>query len=266
LAVARRVDETPSDDHFSQVTLFYRSLSPLGQDHVVAAYPFELSKLYEQTIRERQLLALANIDPDLCQRVATSLGLLAPEPTVAPVDAPTSSALTQIGETWPVAGRIVGIIVGADVEQADADTVRAAVTSAGALPLIVGPHGGMTGDLVVHRTYANAASIEFDALVVFGATPPSPDALVALDAKSGLLTTDDGPASTDPRVVKLLEETWRHAKAIGGSGAATAFTDVGIPPGAPGTVDGSAGDVAARILNLLAAHRAWDRFPTATPA
>jgi len=33
------------DDHFSQVTLFYRSLTPVEQDHVVAAYTFELSKV-----------------------------------------------------------------------------------------------------------------------------------------------------------------------------------------------------------------------------
>ena len=36
------------------------------RDHIVLAYTFELRKCYEQAIKERQLLALANIDPELC--------------------------------------------------------------------------------------------------------------------------------------------------------------------------------------------------------
>ena len=41
------------------------------QDHIVDAYTFELAKCYEQTIKERQLQCLANIDPVLCAEVAT---------------------------------------------------------------------------------------------------------------------------------------------------------------------------------------------------
>ena len=105
VGASTKVRENPVtfDDHFSQVTMFYRSLSPVEQDHVVAAYTFELSKLYEQTIKERQLQALANIDADLCERVATGLGLDAPAPSVTPSgDAATTTAITQIGGTWPV--------------------------------------------------------------------------------------------------------------------------------------------------------------------
>ena len=69
------------DDHFSQVRQFWLSMTPVERDHIVLAYTFELSKCFEQTIRERQLVALANVDPELCQRVATGLGLPAPEPT-----------------------------------------------------------------------------------------------------------------------------------------------------------------------------------------
>ncbi len=250
------------DDHFSQATLFYRSMTPIERDHIVAAYSFELSKVYEQIIRERQLLALANIDADLCQRVAQSLGLPAPAPTVDAVPVEPSPALSQIGGTWPVAGRIVGIVVGENVDQAGADQIRAAVTAAGAVPLIVGPRGGRIGALTVQRTYANAASIEFDALIVLGATPPAPDAMPGLDAKSGLPADQSG--DTDPRVLKLLQETWRHAKAIGASNAAPTLQAAGIPSTAAGVVDASPQDTAEQVLDLLAAHRSWDRFPAAT--
>ncbi len=53
------------DDHYSQATLFYRSLTDVEQDHVIGAYTFELGKCYETAIRERQLKSLANIDASL---------------------------------------------------------------------------------------------------------------------------------------------------------------------------------------------------------
>jgi len=244
-------------DHFSQVTLFYRSLTPLEQDHVAASYTFELSKCYDQTIRERQLQALANIDADLCKKVADGLGLPAPTPTVDINDVHVSAALTQIGGSWPVAGRQIGIVVGDRVDDTAVTTVAKAAQAAGVVPMVVGPHGGMIGKLTVHRTYANAASIEFDALVLIGDLPPAPDAQVSGDAKAGAAAS-----ATDPRVVKLVNEAWRHAKAIGVIGAATALTDAGATPEDAGIVVGTAKQLAPALLDLLAQHRAWDRFAT----
>src|SRR6202012_2062224 len=66
------------DDHFSQATLFYRSMTELEQTHIVAAYTFELGKVYEQSIKQRALGVLANIDAELCAQVAAGLGLPAP--------------------------------------------------------------------------------------------------------------------------------------------------------------------------------------------
>ena len=209
------------DDHYTQATMFYRSLASIEQDHVAAAYTFELSKCYEQPIKERQLLALANIDADLCQKVATGLGLTAPAATIAPTNTDISAQISQIGGSWPVAGRIVGLIIGLGSAEADIQAVRSALLQAEVLPLVVGPHGGTIGSVVVQRTYANAASIEFDALIVIGDTPPAADALPSLDAKGA---PEGGPnAASDPRVNKLIAEAWRHAKAIGSvTGSASA--------------------------------------------
>ena len=66
--------------------MFFRSLSAVERDHVVAAYTFELSKCYELVIRQRQLDQLAAIDADLAAGVAAGLGLPVPgsRPTRAP--------------------------------------------------------------------------------------------------------------------------------------------------------------------------------------
>ena len=248
------------EDHFSQATLFYRSLTPLEQDHVIASYTFELSKIYEQTIRERQLLALANIDADLCQQVAAGLGLEAPEPESGPVESEPSAALTQLGGTWPVAGRIVrhrprpGQRPGRGRDAAHrvpGSRHRAAGDRT------AGRHD-QRADRAAQPTRTRRRSSSTRSS--WSATPPpADDALPSLDAKSA---AEGGPdTATDPRVLKLLGEAWRHAKAIGGLVDSPVLAGAGIPLDAPGVVVGDGAEVAAQLIELLAAHRAWDRFP-----
>jgi catalase len=262
VAEAPKVRANPAsfDDHYSQVRLFWLSMSPVEQEHIIRAYTFELGKCYEQAIKERQLRCLANIDPVLCAQVATGLGLPAPEPTVPLADVTPSPALSQVGAQWPGDGRIVGIVVGPDSDLDDVGAVRRAVFAAGMVPLLIAPHGGTVGGMPVQRTFATARSVEFDAVLLAGTPAPAPDALPARDAKAGAA----GPATVDPRVVLLVEEAWRHAKAIGAWGAgATVLTLTGVA-GTPGVVTAGSGDAAfAEVQQLMAAHRVWERFPAA---
>ncbi len=249
------------DDHYSQARLFWRSMSPVEQEHIVRAYTFELGKCYEQTIKERQLQCLAEIDPVLCQEVAAGLGLPAPEATQPVPDVvDTSAALTQLGRTWPSDGRMIGIVVDDGTDPADVGPVREAVLAAGMVPLLVGPHGGTIGGLPVQRTFATGRSVEVDALLLAAAPSPAADALPARDEKAG------APAGTtlDPRVELMLGECWRHAKAIGAWGPGTAaLTGAGLDGGA-GVVTGESGtEVLAEVQRLLASHRVWERFTRA---
>jgi catalase len=261
-AIKERKSPASFDDHYSQPRLFFRSLTPVEQDHVIQAYTFELGKCYETPIRQRQLLALANIDAKLCAAVAAGLGMPAPEPTEQVPDAAPSPALSQLGGTWPVAGRVVGIL--AD-EESDLDAVRAAqsaLDAAGIVPLVIAPSGGFLGGadggVTVQRTYLTARSVEFDAVLIAGSGAPAPDAVQGRDAKAG----EPGTA-LDPRVVLLLSELFRHAKAIGGWGPAVTCLDAaGIPADAAAIVLGDGpDDVVPQLRELLAAHRAWERFP-----
>ena len=255
-SVKERGNPQSFDDHFSQAALFYRSLSPVEKDHVVDAYTFELSRCWDQVVRERQLRALANIHPDLCSRVAEGLGLPVPEPTVPPEGIATSAAITQLGGTWPVAGRQVGIVVGPTPDAKVVEQLRQALHAAGVVPLVVAPHGGTVDGLTVQRSYAVAASIELDAVVVTGPTPPAPDARTSVDAKAGAPA-----AGVDPRVAKLLNEVWRHAKAIGVlDGAQDELAAAGVSPDDVGVVAGDARAVVAGLVELLGSHRVWERF------
>ncbi|HSP36764.1 MAG TPA: catalase [Frankiaceae bacterium] len=269
VAASTKVREAPAsfDDHFSQPRLFWASMTPVEKDHIVQAYTFELGKVYEQAIKERQLQVLANVDTELCAQVADGIGLPAPAATQPLVDVTPSPALSQVGERWPTDGRLVGILVD---ENADADEVRAvrkAVFAGGMVPLLIAPKGGKIfadrGEpMDVQRTLLTARSVEFDTILVAGAMTPGADAVGSRDAKAGEPATT---TSVDPRVTLMLTEAYRHAKALGAWGSGVAVLAALGLEDRPGVISGSGGEqVLASVVDLLAEHRVWHRFPATT--
>ena len=266
VAAAAKVREAAAsfDDHFSQARLFWLSMSPIEREHIIASYSFELYKCYEQAIKERALLALANIDPYLCAQVAQSLDLPVPEPSEPLADPRPSPALSQTGRTWPTTGRTIGIVADPHGDLAALAAVRDAVLAADMVPLVIAPTGGkLTAEgadpVIVQRTLATARSIEFDAILLAGAPAPGLDAGGGRDAKAANAIT----APVDPRITLMLAEAWRHAKAIGAWGdGEQALRAAGIAADAPGIVVADDGEaVLNEITGLLATHRVWQRFP-----
>ncbi|KQX80571.1 catalase [Streptomyces sp. Root55] len=266
---ARKVRDAAAsfDDHFSQARLFWLSMTPTEREHIAAAYTFELGKCWEKAIKERALKVLANIDPDLCTQVASGLGLPVPEASVPFAAVEPSPALSQLGEQWPVDGRIIGIVTDGADDLDGVREVRRAVLEAGMVPLVIAPAGGTLGPdgdpVTVQRTFTTARSVEFDALLLAGAPAPAADAYGARDAKA-----DDGAAAAtgvEPRLLLMVTEAYRHGKAIGAWGAGvSALEAAGLPANSAGVVtDGAASQVLEAVTGLLGGHRAWDRF---TPA
>jgi catalase len=243
---AVRAQPVSFDDHFSQATMFYRSLSPIEQAHVVEAFTFELGKVYEQTIKERELQVLANVDTDLCEQVAAGLGLPAPKGTPAE-DVTVSPALVQIlAEPGPIDGRKIGIIADAGSDLAGIAKLVKATAALGVTALVIAPVGGVLKSgrrsVTVDRTLATARSIEFDAVVIAGGTSPSPDI----------------------KLVVFLQEAFRHCKAIAAWGDGVALLKVArIPAKGPGlaVADDADKDFVAKLAVALGLHRAWDRAP-----
>ena len=239
-----RDDPASFDDHFSQATMFYRSLTGIEQGHIVEAFTFELGKCYEQAIKERELEVLANVDADLCAQVAAGLGLPAPKgkPTE---DGLLSPALSQVvTEPGSIAGRKIGVIADAGSDLAGIGKLRTAMEKLGAEVLVVAPVGGVLGrgarQVTVDRTLLTTRSIEFDAVVIAGGTTPT----------------------NDVKLVLLLHEAFRHSKAMAAWGNGTAILEgAGIALDGPGVVVGDS-VVKAFIADLASAmglHRAWDR-------
>ncbi|OLZ64155.1 catalase HPII [Streptomyces amritsarensis] len=272
LPETHKVREAPASfsDHFSQPRLFWLSMSPPEREHVVAAYTFELNKCRQRTVQERTLEVLANIDPGLCAAVAEGLGLPAPAAGVPLAAAEPSPALSQLGETWPTDGRVIGIVADAAADLDGVRRVRQKIRDTGMTPLVIAPTGGTLGGtpdgdsgepLPVERTYATARSVEFDALLFSGAPGAAADALGARDAKAGTPV----PQDPDPRVLLLLTEAYRHGKPLGGwNGADRLLAAAAVDSSAPGVaLADDATSALDAVLATLTQHRAWDRFPPA---
>ncbi|MET1035281.1 MAG: catalase, partial [Arthrobacter sp.] len=236
-AVKERRNPATFDDHYSQTRMFYRSLSAQERLHVQQAYSFELGKCASETVRTRQLQALANIDADLCAAVALGLGLPAPAADREVQEREPSPAVSQVGATWPVDGRVVGIVADHASDAAAIETVVAEAHRNGLTPLLVAPTGGTLADgSPVDRTFLTARSIEFDALVVLAVPAPAADAIPDLDGKAGT-PAPPGGEGLDPRLILLLQEVYRQAKAIVLSGpGGSVMAGAGLPAEAPGVV------------------------------
>jgi catalase len=267
---ATKVRQAPAsfDDHTSQPRLFWLSLGPVEREHVIAAYTFELSKCHQQPIKERTLRVLAEIDPELCAQVAAGLGLPAPDPSGKLPQPDASPALSQLGGAWPVDGRVVGIVADPTTDLGQLRSVREAVLASGMVPLVVAPTGAALGadsgePVAVQRTYANARSLEFDALLLACVPEPGADAHGARDARAGHRAR--GGDRVDPRILLMVDEVYRHAKALGGWVRSNdALAGAGYAADAEGVV--IADDPRAvldQVTELLGRHRVWDRFPAA---
>ena len=262
-----RAQPASFDDHFSQARLFWLSMTDVEKEHIIRAYSFELNKCYEETIKERQLRCLANIDSVLCSEVAAALGLPVPEPTIALAMQTPSAALSQIGRRWPVDGRTVGMVIDADGAVEGIEALQVAVFAAGMVPLLIAAHGGKVADLPVQRTFATARSVEYDALLLAACPAPAQDAPTPSARHADKPGTDkpstDDEARLDPRVRAMMDECWLQSKVIGGWGEGRAAVRAGGYGGdLVGVVLGDdAREVFSTVADLMHGHRLWERFP-----
>lgn len=241
-------ERAPTDDNV-QAAVFFRSLSPVEQDHLVNAYRFELGKVDVPEVVDRMMVRLAQIDTALCARVAEGLGLLPPdqEPLVAEVS-PSPALAMVTGELYPVDGRVVQVLANDGCDLGGIRVLHDALLAAGVTTHVVAPHkGAIAGagrrrndELTVDRSFLTACAAEADAVVVAGGSA----------------------LSEIPAVVTFVQEAFRHHKTIGAWGDGSELLDVaGIAPEEPGVeLSDRATKALARVLiQAMSVHRHWDR-------
>jgi catalase len=243
------------NDHFSQARLFFHSMSKTEQDHIVAAYSFELGKVDREYIRAREVNEiLANIDLELAGRVAKNLGL--PAPTAGTVDTPSmtlkeSPALSQMNLlSGDIKTRKIAVLVADGVDGKAVEALRKAIQAEGAHVKVLGPTSAPVttadgSELAVDSSAEGMPSIAFDAVWV----PGGEASIQALGS--------DGVA------LHFLLEAYKHLKAIGaGSDAKTLLDSLRLEADA-GLIIGDDAAAHQKFIAAIAQHRVWAREPKA---
>jgi len=241
-------ERAPTDDNV-QAALFFHSLSPVEQDHLVNAYRFELGKVDVPDVVDRMLVRLAQVDAGLCARVAEGLGMLPPDVEQLVQEVVPSPALAMVtGESFPVDGRVVQILANDGCDLAGIRLLQDTLFAAGVTTHVVAPHkGAIAGggrrrreELTVDRSFLTACAAEADAVVV-----------AAGSALAGI-----------PAVVTYVQEAFRHHKTVGAWGdGSELLATAGIGAGEPGVEVGERASktMVRALLQALGRHRHWDR-------
>ena len=181
-------------DHYGQARLFWNSMTPPEKEHIAKALQFELSKVETREVRQRMLGHLTKINDVLAAQVGLALGETVPtnhvtampdgtadsaaemqaltdatSPTSASGGAQQTTGLSLLhGQPSSAKGRKVAILAADGVDAAQVEAVQAALMAEGAMGEVVGTHLGMLGTVEAKKTFANTASVLYDAVFVPG--------------------------------------------------------------------------------------------------
>ena len=245
-----RIRAESFNDHYSQARQFYLSQSVYEQAHIASALVFELSKVEHLHVRKAIVGHLRHIEETLASRVATGLALdKIPDAPVAaaPVkEMPPSPALQIIGKMkYTLMGRAVGILITDGSDGAVIDTIKKAVTDAGATVTMIAPKVGgvklaVGSILVADKQLAGTPSVLFDAV--------------------GVILSDEGATalSMESAAIDFVRDAFGHLKAIAvdqGGQALLKTANVGQDAGIVNTNDKDAFIIAAKT-------RQWEREKT----
>jgi catalase len=259
-------------DFYSQATLFWNSMSDWEQEHIVAAFRFELGKCDHVHVREAVIEQLNHVDHGLATQVAEGVGVKPPAGEAEPNHGRSSPALSQADTAKDsIASRKVAVLVADGVDSGPVTALTDTLRAQGAIPELLAPTDGSVrtaadGSLPVDRALTTMASVLYDAVVVPG----------GIESVSTL--------SADGYAVHFVAEAVKHAKAVAAIGDGTRLlervatgavrvaaagdgvvADQGVVSAASADEQLPAGFIDA-FAGAIAEHRAWQRPRAGIPA
>ncbi|MBE2173224.1 catalase HPII [Acinetobacter oleivorans] len=245
----RQRSETFSD-HFSQPRLYYKSLAPHEQKHVVDAYTFELSKVQRKYIRERQVQQiLANIDLDLARQVGANLGIEVPDLTLDYKKTAVEKSAKLSFLAFPpedIQGRKVAVLIHNLVKSDTLEAIKNWAIKEGAVVHLLAPSLAPVKDhkdniIVADGMQMAEPSITYDAVII-----PDGDNLNAV--------LQDGVAR------HYVLEAYKHLKPIAFLGNKSDLLEpLGLVVDEGTLVEDEFQPIAEKFKKLIMAHRVWSR-------
>lgn len=254
-------------DHFSQPALFYRSLEEWEKEHVAGGYAFEIGKCTYKHIKERMLWLIAQIDEDLAEKVAKSLGMKVPDDIERPInqaigaDADVekhqpgpkkmylekSPALSQTHlKSEGIRSRQIAVLVADGFNGEQLETMKKKLEAEDAMVKIVANHGGTVkcgndNELEVDAALLTTESVVFDAIYIPGGRK-SIDAL-----------------SKEAKALKFINEAFKHCKAIAAYKEGEELLDATYVKDFKDDKAILINEEPKAFIDAIAQHRNWDR-------
>jgi len=223
------------DDHFSQATLFWNSMSPPEKEHIIEAFSFELGKVKSKSVQQQSVDMFANVDLGMATLIADAIGVNPPMGGGSDVTK-ASPALSQENQVEKPNTRKVGVIVNKEGDSVELLQLIYAFKSAGLKPEIISNKLGSLGELEIDHTFKTADPVLFDAVYVASVS----------EEKAFMKETG-----------RYITETYNHFKALG---ASTIAQDMLIGMEGPGVVVGNDSDVLVHtFIDAVTSHRHWNR-------
>jgi catalase len=266
------------NDHFSQATMFWHSITKPEQDRLVGALHFELGKVESYEVRHRMIHEIFNrVDHELAVRAAEGIGVPPPERSEAkPVSKRVPEVSVDLQKRTGVKSLKVAVLVADGYDHGALEETREALEKEGARVTIVskflGTLEGEGGSVEVDKIYVTTASVLFDAVFVPGGR------------------TNVDTLKTHGDALHFIKEAFKHGKAIGATddavellraadlrgiqladssevvdsrGVVTVAGRESVADRVRGAVGGEestgTGGFASRFLQAVAQHRHWDR-------
>ncbi len=194
-------------DHFSQATMFWHSITKPEQDRLVSALHFELGKVESYDVRHRLIHEIFNkVDHDLARRAAEGIGIPPPESSEARPSSKRAPEVSVEHQKKPGVKTLkVAILAAEGYDHEALEQTKRRIQEAGARTVVIsnflGTLKGEGGEVQVDKSSLTPSPVLFDAVCVPGGRHV--DAL-----------REQGDA------LHFVTEAFKHGKPIGATGEA----------------------------------------------
>ena len=233
------------NDHFSQATLFWNSMSPPERQHIIDAFAFEVGRVKDKCVKQRVVDMFSNVDLGLAKEIACKIGATPPTSGGSTVTK-ASPALSQENTIKSARTRKVAVIIAEGFDYNQVDMLIKALQAEGAQAAIVSDKLGMMtssdgSQMEAAKSFITDSSVVFDAVYI------------------------DGGKNADPYFVmeacKFVKEAFIHYKPIAGTNEGKTWIEEEKMGNSLGVFMGHAGnnEFIGQFIQGVASHRFWDR-------
>lgn len=159
-------------DFYSQIRIFWNSLTPIEKQHTIEGFSYQLGKVKSESVRQQNVNQLVNVDKELATIVADNIGVERPSGNHVPVSTSYPS-LSQENTPKYAATQKVGVVIGDGFNGTEVTSVLNFLQQNGVFVEIISDKlGTVTGsdgtEIKVTQTFITYSPYLVDSLYVVG--------------------------------------------------------------------------------------------------